>query len=1385
MGFGRRFCVDNNSLDVRESRDVFLHAFGVPVFTAEQAKSNPDLVPADLPISLIPINPKDGGKKPLVKWSLPQNRFKYCDPNWEAFAVIPESDIMVLDLDAHSEGEEKDGISKQLNFFADILGEQIRNTLAVSTPSGGLHLYFKVNQDSCFKQNEGLVPRANLRKLQEAHDFLCPEGENTKIDADLRGFLSNGYVLAPGSETENGQYRVVNGKNLAEVSGSRMVLLGRILRESTVLPEISRFFRVTKPGGKGWEKAESEVLPISGFDPFLSDYIERYFNAFFNSNFRGWLREVNYSGALSYLSEDGRQQECKINAERILVESVENLKKELFFASFRRKCISNELEQRGFSTDEIAKYLEEHPDGLADDWDGVTTGGWDDDDFDDLFDDSTDDRIDDLFASSENLDISTKSRGSDVVADATETESDSNDGENSEPDLVAQLEELIEVEKMVESNPDFDYLWDTLDNHDFNCGLYSWLKYFMVESENGRRKGSFREQLEALLEVERNVKADPNYKRPYYNEHYGMRYSSKAKAFLGRGEDLLPKLVAQGKNWDEIIREGNCSYHRGMLTGVDNDLGHLHKGVILPTNEEISTLENVGTSYMFEWDWRSGFRKDNNSVKSAGSDFGESARNPEKSRKTRTSRGSAPRGIPANIKTETEQQTRERIENAKKHSGMSYLAFIKDFAVDANTPLDKRGGMFSPMTVAPVDNLPNGDFHMKDYNCYAKSGRSRCILPQGRLSRNQVRKGDFQRIADLCRKDGVLLPSNRDLVVLYNNLKKNVAVGLVRKTFHAQRAYIFKALACCWSTETIYYVCELFGLNWDSYTRRHMLPRYVADDIRRMWGKWGSEIQHGQCGCLQKTSVENPEILAIMRKSRDDRFIVVDLGKAWIKLCREVGVKSGYVRAPRRKDLNDAFSILEVIVQNLKNWGSNNIILSYGGVRKYVPMTDSRAKRALALLRKAGVLRVSVAQSEHGTSAKYALVEDFISPTLTAMLRQTWKLWKNAKTGAGVNIRFDWRQGAFVDGLTGQVLFELEDKPNYAEYKGFALPKARRNPRHQQIAQNYLKFELEKRINKADGTVAPAVKRYSYDREELAVVSESTTNMYDLTYALRDRYQELLKTTGGKIAGNAVNGGFAVNGGIWETAGIGATAGVGETAENDGIGANAKIGANGKTVENQGKVGVTAVLEPIVALSALSSLTETTRNQEAPLRQVSSTAFAEGSPIFDSFKKNRQLGTVRGLISDPTDHIRSVKLALEEENRRKAMFEADERERARVLALVAEIEEKKKKRRSRRKRNFRAHNGGSKVSQGGTKMTNENSKATNSGGGESNQSIWVTDPDTAVLAYQKKVKPDSNSFWGCDFRRSVNNSSQVSSDTDPTRSTRSGNTPDRSGEHQD
>ena len=120
--------------------------------------------------NLFPIIPMSENKKPLVKWSDPENQINNMDealekyPNTRTWATITgeKSQVMVIDIDNKTKGQNGHESLKEILITLSKEDNQIiKNTLMVRTPNNGIHLYFKYRKG--LKTVSNIIPGVDIR----------------------------------------------------------------------------------------------------------------------------------------------------------------------------------------------------------------------------------------------------------------------------------------------------------------------------------------------------------------------------------------------------------------------------------------------------------------------------------------------------------------------------------------------------------------------------------------------------------------------------------------------------------------------------------------------------------------------------------------------------------------------------------------------------------------------------------------------------------------------------------------------------------------------------------------------------------------------------------------------------------------------------------------------------------------------------------------------------------------------------------------------------------------------------------------------------------------------------------------------------------------------
>lgn len=136
---------------------------------------------------------KEDSKAPISSFAPgKRNRLKNI-PRSGNFAVIPRGRLFVLDFDCHN------GVSsvfEQIEFFSRFLGVDLRQSLAVVTQSGGIHVYLRF-PESVTVDDLKSMPRGSLRGYSRFFSEVA--GEQIELDSDIRTAAANSYVVGPTS----------------------------------------------------------------------------------------------------------------------------------------------------------------------------------------------------------------------------------------------------------------------------------------------------------------------------------------------------------------------------------------------------------------------------------------------------------------------------------------------------------------------------------------------------------------------------------------------------------------------------------------------------------------------------------------------------------------------------------------------------------------------------------------------------------------------------------------------------------------------------------------------------------------------------------------------------------------------------------------------------------------------------------------------------------------------------------------------------------------------------------------------------------------------------------------------------------------------------------
>lgn len=186
---------------------------------------------------LFPIIPVGKNKNIFIKWS-DNNNWAYSKEEYQnkypqydqASATITgeASGVMVVDID--NKGDEN-GIETFKNVLSELSEEAqeiIKNTLTVTTPNNGIHLYFKYEEG--LRTVAGVLPGIDIRS-------------------------TGGIIIAPGSsiikkDGSKGEYKIVRGNDIKKMPGELFELLQSKLKNTTPANTVTTQYQEANEGSR-------------------------------------------------------------------------------------------------------------------------------------------------------------------------------------------------------------------------------------------------------------------------------------------------------------------------------------------------------------------------------------------------------------------------------------------------------------------------------------------------------------------------------------------------------------------------------------------------------------------------------------------------------------------------------------------------------------------------------------------------------------------------------------------------------------------------------------------------------------------------------------------------------------------------------------------------------------------------------------------------------------------------------------------------------------------------------------------------------------------------------------------------------------------------------
>jgi len=176
-----------------------------------------------------------GLKQPACKWTDPRNHQKApIDQTYYNTGIPtgPINNLLVVDVDVKDQGME------EFRKYIDSYGSP--NTLTISTPSGGLHLYFNYNSK-------------NPQDAEKIKQYLRNKTGFRGKGIDIRS--EGGYIIAPHSVVSKKPSKIINNTAVVDIPSS---LINWLLEDRKMTSAKKGFrksrqqFRKTRRGFRKW-----------------------------------------------------------------------------------------------------------------------------------------------------------------------------------------------------------------------------------------------------------------------------------------------------------------------------------------------------------------------------------------------------------------------------------------------------------------------------------------------------------------------------------------------------------------------------------------------------------------------------------------------------------------------------------------------------------------------------------------------------------------------------------------------------------------------------------------------------------------------------------------------------------------------------------------------------------------------------------------------------------------------------------------------------------------------------------------------------------------------------------------------------------------------------
>lgn len=224
------------------------------------------------------------------------------------------------------------------------------------------------------------------------------------------------------------------------------------------------------------------------------------------------------------------------------------------------------------------------------------------------------------------------------------------------------------------------------------------------------------------------------------------------------------------------------------------------------------------------------------------------------------------------------------------------------------------------------------------------------------------------------------------------------------KTFHQKRAFVYYALTCCYTIESIADACADLDVDRDTASRKRIPRRRVISDLQKIDTPGNGHSTYCAVGFKSKRAraVEHARAkqtfedyssrrVAKMKAQRASEIQYFRAGSPKViditLVFEALTAKSNRKRMTNQ--MKHCLGIVEFFLQPLSNLGARKIVLSKQRIAEELSLTDSQVTQALRLLRQVGVIELASKQVP-GMAASYYVSDRFKDKQLTQYLKFTW-----------------------------------------------------------------------------------------------------------------------------------------------------------------------------------------------------------------------------------------------------------------------------------------------------------------------------------------------------------------------------------------------------------